>query len=69
MTYLVVFEKAADGEWGAYVPDLPGCTAVARSKAAAKSLIQESVRLWIETAMERGWPVPAPASSAQKIAV
>jgi predicted RNase H-like HicB family nuclease len=69
MRYLVIFEKGSDGTWGAYVPDLPGCTAVGTTKTEAKALIGESIRLWIETAQERGWEVPAPSSSSLKLAV
>ncbi|MBI1755986.1 MAG: type II toxin-antitoxin system HicB family antitoxin [Fimbriimonas ginsengisoli] len=69
MKYLVVFEQGEQGQWGAYVPDLPGCTAVGTTKTEARELIAESVRMWVETARAKGWPVPAPNSSAIKIAV
>ncbi len=35
MEYLVVIEKEKKA-YGAYVPDLPGCVAVAKSKARVK---------------------------------
>lgn len=69
MKYLVILEKGTDGEWGAYVPDLPSCTAVGSTKSEAKTLIWESIRLWIEAAQERGWEVPAPSSSSLKLAL
>jgi predicted RNase H-like HicB family nuclease len=28
--YVVTYEQAEDGGWGAYIPDLPGVVAVAR---------------------------------------
>ena len=31
MQYTVIIEKEATTDWGAYVPDLPGCVAVAET--------------------------------------
>jgi predicted RNase H-like HicB family nuclease len=60
-TYLAVIEQ--DGEaWGAYVPDLPGCVAVARSRQEVEKLIAECVPLHIASMREHGEPVPAPTA-------
>ena len=69
MNYLVVMERGDTGNWGAYVPDLPGCTAVGSSEEEATELIKTSIDLWIETAIARGWPVPEPSSTALTVAV
>src|SRR5438105_3655076 len=69
MKYLVIFEKGQSGQWGAYVPDLPGCTAVGATKAEARDLISKSIRLWLATARAKGWEIPAASSSALKLAV
>ena len=69
MNYLVIVEKGQDGTWGAYVPDLPGCTAVGASEAEVGSLIKTSIDLWLATAMKHNWPVPSPTSTSLNIAV
>jgi predicted RNase H-like HicB family nuclease len=43
MRYVVVIEKG-EISYGAYVPDLPGCVAVAESLAEVRSLIKEAIR-------------------------
>ena len=66
--YLVVFEEA-ETSVGAYVPDLPGCVAVAESKEEAKQLIREAIELHIESLRENGETVPQPHSSVELIGV
>ena len=43
MKYTVVFEEAPDN-YAAYVPDLPGCVAVAKTRRKVKVLIREATR-------------------------
>ena len=40
--YLVLFENE-DNIWNAYVPDLPGCIAVAGTKKEVEKLIYEAI--------------------------
>lgn len=68
MKYAVVYEHAPRS-WGAYVPDLPGCVAVAKTRAEVKRLIREALQLHIEAMREAGEPVPAPASSIDLVEV
>jgi predicted RNase H-like HicB family nuclease len=44
MRYAVIIEKGADC-YGAYVPDLPGCSVVADSEKQALALIRDAVDL------------------------
>ena len=67
--YTVVLEHAEDGTWGAYAPDLPGCTAGGASADEALAAIEMSVKLWIEEAVHSGLPVPPPESRATTIRV
>lgn len=64
MKYLVVVEKGRNS-WGAYVPDLPGCVAAAKTKANALKLIKEAIELHIEGLKEAGRRVPRPNSEAK----
>ena len=53
MEYLVIFEETGKSV-GAYVPDLPGCVAVAETREEAKQLIREAIELHIESLREDG---------------
>ena len=59
--YLVVFEKEGSS-YGASVPDLPGCVAVARTLPAVKKLIREGIALHVEDMIARGEKPPKPSA-------
>ena len=67
MDYVVVIEKAADGSYSAYVPDLPGCVACGDSVEEARRLIEEAVALHIESLRKHGEPVPSPSASTHTV--
>ena len=64
MKYLVIYEKAADGGWGAYVPDLPGCFTLGDTRREAAKHIKEAISAHVALLRERGEPVPEPHSVA-----
>lgn len=66
MRYLVVIEKGPTS-WGAHVPDLPGCVAVAETRAEVVILIREAIDFHIEGLREQGEPVPAPSSEGELV--
>ena len=68
MEYLVVIEKGKSS-YGAYVPDLPGCVAVGRSKRQVLTLITDGVRLHIQALREAGESVPLPSSRSEFVKV
>jgi predicted RNase H-like HicB family nuclease len=61
MRYAVIFEKS-ETNFGAYVPDLPGCVAVGDSLAEAKSLIAQAMKQHLEGLKEDGHQAPEPMS-------
>lgn len=65
---MVILERGED-EFGAYVPDLPGCVAVGESKEEALRLIAEAVELHLESLREEGLPIPEPSSSSEYVEV
>ena len=65
--YAVVIERG-ETSYGAYVPDLPGCIAVAQTRAEIEKLIAEAIALHIESLQEHGDPVPQPSSEIEYIA-
>ncbi len=64
MEYTVVIERADDGSYSAYVPDLPGCISCGDTREETLEMIKEAIRGHIETLREHGDPVPAPRSTA-----
>ena len=44
----------------AEIPELPGCMAHGNSPENALKHANEAIQLWIDTANEFGYPVPAP---------
>ncbi len=53
MQYAVVIEEGPK-TFGAYVPDLPGCIAVAESRAEVIQLIQEAIVFHLQGLKEQG---------------
>jgi predicted RNase H-like HicB family nuclease len=66
--YAIVVERGADS-YGAYVPDLPGCVAAAKTRAEVLQLIREAIEFHIDAMREDGLPVPRPSSSAEYVEV
>lgn len=66
--YLVIYEKA-DGNWAAYVPDLPGCVAVADTREEVAQLIREAIAFHIEGMKEEGLPIPEQTAEAESVSV
>lgn len=62
MKYLVVIEKGPVS-FGAYVPDMPGCVAVAKTRRRVKLLIREALQLHVEDMRARGYPIPKPTAA------
>ena len=68
MRYAVIIEEG-ENSFGAYVPDLPGCAAVAETREELLKLIQEAIDFHIEGLREDGRPVPEPSSSVEYVEV
>jgi predicted RNase H-like HicB family nuclease len=65
--YAIIIEKASDGGFGAYVPDLPGCVGMGATKEEAMENIAEAIQFHIEGLKEEGLPVPTPTSEAETL--
>ena len=66
MRYAIVIEKA-NGNYSAYVPDLPGCVATGDSVQDVEREIREAIRFHIDGLKEDGQPVPGPTSIADYV--
>jgi predicted RNase H-like HicB family nuclease len=62
--YVIIIEKGKNS-FGAYVPDLHGCVAVAKTKTEVVKLIQEAIELHLESLREEGLTMPEPLSTSQ----
>lgn len=56
--YLVIYETADDGGWGAYSPDVPGCYATGKSKSDVEQLMCEAIPMHLEAMREAGREAP-----------
>ncbi|MEX0782741.1 MAG: type II toxin-antitoxin system HicB family antitoxin [Dehalococcoidia bacterium] len=66
--YTVILERGPKN-WSAYVPDLPGCVAAAKTREETETLIREAIGLHLELMREDGDPIPVPISEAVRVAV
>jgi predicted RNase H-like HicB family nuclease len=66
MRYAVVIEKT-NGNYSAYVPDLPGCVATGDTVAAVENEIREAIRFHIDGLQADGIVVPPPTSIAEYV--
>lgn len=58
--YVVIYERADSGAWGAYMPDLPGVVALGKTQAEAAERIEEALAAYAEDLRERGDSLPTP---------
>ena len=59
-SYVYVIERADDGGYWAYLPDLPGCTTAADTPEQVERQLPEAVDLYLSYYHERGLPPPPP---------
>ena len=65
--YVVVFERAEDGGWGAYLPDLPGVVALGATREEVGSRIREAVDAYAREMLALGQPLPKPVAATGTI--
>ena len=66
MKYAVVIEKA-EGNYSAYVPDLPGCVATGTTIEEVEREIREAIAFHIDGLREDGLAVPDATSQVEYI--
>jgi predicted RNase H-like HicB family nuclease len=69
MQYTVIIEKEPASDWSAYLPDLPGCVAVAKTRDEVQRLIREAIEIHLEGMREDGEPIPEPSTTAMVVEV
>jgi predicted RNase H-like HicB family nuclease len=61
-SYLVVYERAEDGGWGAYLPDIDGVVPLGRTREEAEDGMRVALGAYLDWLKERGETAPAPSS-------
>jgi predicted RNase H-like HicB family nuclease len=56
--YVVVYERAEDGGWGAYLPDVPGVVALGQSEDEVASGLREALTAYAEEMRSLGRDLP-----------
>ena len=59
-SYAYVIERAEDGSYWGYLPDLPGCASSGDSVEQVERHLHEAVELYLSYYRERGLPTPPP---------
>jgi predicted RNase H-like HicB family nuclease len=60
--YAIIIERAEDGGYGAWCPDLPGVVALADTEADVIIEMKQAIEFHIEGLREDGLPIPHPAT-------
>ena len=68
MRYAIVIEKA-EGNYSAYVPDLPGCVATGVTVAETEAEIREAIAFHLEGMREDGLAIPVPQSHVEYVEI
>jgi predicted RNase H-like HicB family nuclease len=64
---VVIFERAEDGGWGAYLPDLPGVVALGGTRDEVSERIQEAVEAYAQEMAALGRALPEPVAATGTI--
>lgn len=67
LRYAIIIEKATDGGFGAYVPDLPGCAGMGSTRDKAIINVAEGIKFHLEGLKVEGLDIPLPSSEAENL--
>jgi len=65
--YVVVIERAEDGGWGAYLPDLPGVVALGTTRGQVSQRIREALGAYADEVVALGHSLPEPVVTSETI--
>ncbi|MEV6526323.1 type II toxin-antitoxin system HicB family antitoxin [Longispora sp. NPDC051575] len=61
-SYVILIERADDGGFGAWCPDLPGCVALGDTYDECVTEMREAVAFHLAGLRDAGEPIPAPTA-------
>lgn len=65
--YVIIIERAQDGGYGAWAPDLPGCVATAADHETCVAEMREAIQFHLDGMRADGDPIPSPTTRAVTI--
>ncbi len=65
--FAIVIERAPDGGYGAYAPDLPGCVGMGATKEETIQNMAEAIQFHLEGLKEEGLPIPDSQSEVENL--
>lgn len=66
-SYAVVIERASDGGYGAWSPDIPGVVALRDSEAETLEEMRQAIEFHLDGLCEDGQPIPHPSTVAATV--
>jgi len=66
--YLVIYEQAEDGGWGAHSPDVDGVFALGSTRDEVEERMKEALSAHLAYLRDEGKPVPEPHTDAGRVA-
>lgn len=66
--YLVIYERAEDGGWGAHSPDVEGVFALGETREETEGRMAEALAAHLAYLREQGKPTPEPHTDAGRVA-
>jgi predicted RNase H-like HicB family nuclease len=63
----VVVERASDGGYGVWSPDLPGCVALGDTESEALNEMRRAIEFHLEGLRSDGKPIPHPSTVAATV--
>jgi predicted RNase H-like HicB family nuclease len=66
--YLVIYERAEDGGWGAHSPDVEGVFALGKTREEAEERMRDAMSAHLGLLRASGTPLPKPRTVAGHIA-
>src|SRR6266568_5381410 len=67
ISYAVVIERADDGGYGAWCPDLPGCVALGDTEDEVLDEMRRAIEFHLDGLREDGQPIPHPSTVAATV--
>jgi predicted RNase H-like HicB family nuclease len=58
LNYTVVFQKEKEGGYTVFVPMLPGCVSYGRNLEEAKKMIEDAIKLYLESLIAYNEEIP-----------
>lgn len=67
ISYAIIIERAEDGGYGAWCPDLPGCVALGDTEAETIAEMKAAIEFHLDGLRQDGLPIPHPTTVAETI--